>query len=108
MDWSGLRLEFERYLILPWRWMRRHFSDCRDRRQKCKVCVQADGFNFHVPDELWQRIVPRRWQNRVVCLRCFDAFAKQMGIDYVPFLQDVCFAGDYRSFEVAIVPPKAE
>lgn len=99
---SWLR-DLERYLILPFRFLKVHWSDCRQLRQKCKVCGQADGFSFHVPDEVWKTVVPERWQDRVVCLRCFDAFAKQKEVDYSTSLQVLCFAGDKETFELRIV-----
>lgn len=107
MSWLHLWREIERYALLPLRWLRRHFKDCRHQRQKCKVCGHADGLNFHVPDVAWKDVVPNRWQNRVVCLRCFDEFAMQKGIDYIPLLQAVYFVGEYRSFELVAVRRKS-
>jgi hypothetical protein len=64
-------------------------------RQRCKVCWKVDKFDFHVPDDLWEKIVPPEFQNRVVCLACFDDFAKEKDIDYVQYLDDyLYFAGD--------------
>ena len=85
--------EIERYVILPFRFLKCRLRDCRDRCQKCKVCGQADGFDFHVPDDIWRSIVPKRLQNRVVCLRCFDRFAAQKGINYTPFIDKIYFCG---------------
>ena len=53
-----------------------------DQRQTCKVCQQPDKFDFHVPDPLWATIVPPEFQNRVVCLGCFDDFAREQGVSY--------------------------
>ena len=95
--------EIERYVVLPFRFLLAHGRDCVAQKQKCKVCGQADGLNFKVRDDIWALVVPKRWQNRVVCLRCFDQFAYRKGVDYVPFLTDLCFAGTQASFELSVV-----
>ncbi len=94
-DW---RARMIRYYILPLRYLRRHFEDCRRGQQMCKICGQADGFDFHVPDETWAAIVPHRWQRSVVCLRCFDRFAKARGVEYKDALT-LYFAGEMHSFD---------
>ena len=38
------------------------------QQQTCKVCGQADKFNFHVPDKVWKTVVPPPYCERVVCL----------------------------------------
>src|SRR5262245_63292155 len=52
------------------------------KRQTCKVCRCPDKFDFSVPDEMWKRVVPLEYQQGVVCLDCFDAFASERQIDY--------------------------
>lgn len=95
--------DLERYYVLPLRFLRAHWRDCRQQRQKCKVCGQADGFDFHVPDEIWEAAVPARWRKRVVCLRCFDAFARQRGVDYSTSLRALCFVGEQAAIELRVV-----
>ena len=95
--------EIERYVVLPFRFLRAHGRDCVARKQKCKVCGQTDGIDFKVRDDIWTLVVPKRWQNRVVCLRCFDQFAYKKGVDYVPFLTSLCFSGTQASFELSVV-----
>jgi hypothetical protein len=55
------------------------FDDVIDSQmiQTCKVCGAQDRFNFHVSDEVWARIVPKEIQDHVVCLKCFDKYAKK-------------------------------
>jgi hypothetical protein len=71
------------------------FAIWRDelQRQRCKVCWNADGFSFHVPDDVWSAVVPEGLQNHVVCLMCFDRFAAMARIDYLDSLGPVHFAG---------------
>jgi hypothetical protein len=38
-------------------------------RQTCKTCGRPDYWNFDVPDDLWQQIVPENLRNRVVCAK---------------------------------------
>lgn len=71
--------------------------------QRCKVCGRRDKFDFHVPDEVWRSIVPEQYQNHVVCLACFDDFAKDKGVDYSTSLQTLYFAGDMATFEFRVI-----
>jgi hypothetical protein len=63
------------------------------QRQTCKVCGYPDKFDFHVPDGVWQKVVPAEFHNRVVCLSCFDDFAHDRGVSYGSDLQTLFFAG---------------
>lgn len=66
----------------------------RMQRQRCKVCWSADGFNFNVPDWVWEAVVPADLRDHVVCLRCFDDLAVATGFDYQDHLDpDLYFAG---------------
>ena len=72
--------------------------------QRCKVCGRVDKFNFTVSDEIWKKVVPMPFQNHVVCLTCFDAFASLKGIDYANDISaEIYFDGDKGSFELRIV-----
>jgi len=92
---------FERWIVLPIRWFINHVRDVRALSQKCKVCGQSDGFSFDVPDEIWDAVVPKQFQGRVVCLRCFDRFAAQRGVSYRNVLR-LWFAGEKHSFELEV------
>ncbi len=67
-------------------------------QQTCKVCRRPDKFDFNVPDELWKKIVPEDYTNRVVCLGCFDEFAKQRDLEYAHDIHTLYFAGEQASF----------
>jgi len=90
----------EHFLVLPFRWYRLHCRNWREMRQRCKVCGSRDKLDFHVADDVWREIVPRRYQNRVVCLACFDDFAKAKGADFSTALDSVVFAGDQVSLDL--------
>jgi hypothetical protein len=75
----------------------------RFKRQKCSVCHCEDKFNYYVPDELWCEIVPPANHRKVVCLPCFDAFARRQGIDYADSIETLYFAGDQASFKFQTV-----
>jgi hypothetical protein len=66
--------------------------------QTCKNCGVQDGLNFHVSDSTWERVVPKRLLNRVVCLACFDSFAARRKVDYHRSLRVLYFAGRQASF----------
>lgn len=72
------------------------------QQQTCKVCSQPDKFNFYVPDEIWAAIVPKKFRQRVVCLYCFDEFAREARIDYAEHLSTLVFAGNQASFEFRV------
>ena len=73
------------------------------QRQTCKVCDCSDKFDFHVPNDLWKRVVPHRYQSKVVCLPCFDNFALKKQIDYSDSLEVLYFAGDRAIFKFQTV-----
>ena len=72
------------------------------QRQTCKVCWKPDGFDFHMPDEVWEQVVPPEFKNRVVCLLCFDGFADKKGVDYTKYLHTLHFAGNAACFEFRV------
>ena len=71
--------------------------------QTCSVCGYPDCFNFHLPDWLWQSVVPKPLWEKVVCLCCFDHFAKLKKIDYAQYLNALYFAGQQATFEFRVV-----
>lgn len=71
-------------------------------QQTCKVCGRIDKFDFHVPDEIWTRVVPLVYINKVVCLSCFDDFAQRVGVKYADSLQRLYFAGSQAYFEMRV------
>lgn len=70
-----------------------------NRRQRCRFCGRPDKFNFHVPDDVWVRVVPPPFVDGVVCLFCFDAFAEARCVDYASCLGEMWFAGDKAVFQ---------
>ena len=71
--------------------------------QRCKVCGQRDKMDFQIKDDVWERVVPPPYQNRVVCLSCFDSFASQRGIKYAHAIEgEICFVGDMAGFHLII------
>lgn len=64
----------------------------RAQRQRCKVCWGADGFDFHVPEAVWESVVPEHLRNRVVCLRCFADLAIERDIRYADHIEMLWFA----------------
>lgn len=64
----------------------------------CKACGRITHFDYFVPDNIWKAVIPEVLQNRVVCLECFDQYAKQVNIDYSDSIDELVFAGDRASF----------
>lgn len=71
-------------------------------RQTCKACGRPDKFDFTVADGIWQAVVPVELQNRVVCLFCFDEFARSRDVDYSTSLHTLYFAGDRAVFQFRV------
>lgn len=72
------------------------------QHQRCKVCWNADGFDFKVPNDVWRAVVPPELVNRVVCLACFDRLASEAGVDYTSHLRRLYFAGVTAGFEFVV------
>lgn len=71
--------------------------------QTCKNCGVRDGLNFNVSDSVWLKVVPKRLQNRVICLACFDRFAARRKVDYRRNIRVLYFAGRQASFKFRVV-----
>src|ERR1051326_5392561 len=69
-----------------------------DQKQTCKACGKRDAFDFHVSDETWACVVPLEFRTRVVCLHCFDLFARERGVLYAKEITTLYFAGEQASF----------
>lgn len=67
------------------------------------MCRREDTFDFRLPDEVWDRVVPPQFRKGVVCLPCFDHLAAERGVDYTPYLNLLYFAGDQACFEFRVV-----
>ncbi len=76
-----------------------YFASPPPRRQTCKACWRCDKLDFHVTDETWNAVVPKRLRTRVVCLPCFDDFAREARIPYAREVKILYFAGDRASLE---------
>lgn len=72
------------------------------QQQTCKACGRPDKFDFHVPDEVWLSVVPDALCSRVVCLSCFDGFARERRVNYATRLSELWFAGEAATFEFQI------
>jgi hypothetical protein len=69
----------------------------------CGACARPDKFVYHVPDDIWERVVPRTLKNRAVCLVCFDDFAAMRRVNYARYLSmPLQFAGDAATFEFEV------
>jgi hypothetical protein len=78
-----------------------HFKGLK--RQTCRVCNCQDKFNFQVPDDVWKKVVPAQYRNKVVCLSCFDELAREEHVDYSESLEVLYFAGNQATFKFQTV-----
>ena len=89
----------EHFFILPTRWFKLHNKARRNMQQRCKVCGCRDKFDFHIPNRIWKKVIPKSYQNHVVCLACFDDFAEKKGVNYSNSLKILYFTGSKAIFQ---------
>ena len=69
-------------------------------RKLCGAGGRPDKFEYHVPDDIWERVVPTALRNRSVRLVCFDDFAAMRRVNYARHLAvSLRFVGDAATFE---------
>jgi hypothetical protein len=69
----------------------------------CGACGRPDKFEYHVTDDIWERVVPSALRSRYVCLVCFDDFAAMRRVSYARHLtMTLRFAGDAATFEFQV------
>jgi hypothetical protein len=72
-------------------------------RKLCGACGRPDKFEYHVPDDLWERVVPTALRKRFVCLVCFDDLAAMRRVSYARHITlRLRFAGEAATFELEI------
>jgi len=69
---------------MKWEYERCHAPRCRGRR---------NIFGYHVPDEIWKRVVPKKLRGRSVCLTCFDEMAQRKGVKYLRWMRMILLVG---------------
>lgn len=59
-------------------------------RERCGVCQRPSPIGFHVPDDMWRRVVPDYHRQTVMCIMCFASFGDERliawedGIEFYP------------------------
>jgi len=72
-------------------------------RQTCKMCGCKQYFEFRVPDDLWDEVVPERYRKTALCLACFDACAfEAMRQDWPTEVLWITFVGRWTVFNVTV------
>lgn len=89
----------EHFFVIPIRLLLMHCKVWFKGQQRCKVCGYRDKFNFNIDDSVWEKVVPEKYHNRVVCLSCFDDFAKKKEVDYSTSLKELYFVGNKVVFQ---------
>jgi len=51
-------------------------------REICKICYHVNSVGFDVPDDIWNKIIPTEFQDKVVCLNCFTRLGDEKYIDW--------------------------
>jgi len=84
------------WAVMTIRFFKARWRAFKEQKQTCKVCGQVQELEFYVPDEIWESVVPKKFAQTAMCLRCFDRFAKEAGVDYVDYIYSLEFAGDWK------------
>ena len=48
-------------------------------KQSCKRCGCNIYADFNVPDYIWHKYVPKKYQNKSLCINCFVEFSNISG-----------------------------
>jgi hypothetical protein len=67
-----------------------------DKQQSCKVCGRSDKFNYNVRDELWKKVVPVKFHNKVVWNALIGWPLKN--VDYADSINTLYFVGNQAAF----------
>lgn len=51
-------------------------------REICKLCFDIIRVGFHVPNEIWQKVVLRGYEQETICLKCFTRIADEKSIKW--------------------------
>lgn len=51
-------------------------------RERCKCCQRFNPVGFDVPESIWLNVAPEEFQNKVLCIMCFDMFAAEKNIQW--------------------------
>ncbi len=49
-------------------------------REICGACQRPSPLGFHVPEEVWEACVPRRFVTSPLCVLCFATFGDEAGV----------------------------
>lgn len=49
-------------------------------REICALCHEVNRVGFRVRNEIWQAAVHERFQDSIVCLRCFTRLADEKSV----------------------------
>lgn len=41
----------------------------------CKKCMKPNKIGFHIDDDVWNKIVPKKFKNKVLCYYCFEEYS---------------------------------
>lgn len=73
------------------------------QRQTCKMCGAKQYFEFRVPNELWEEVVPESYRKTALCLACFDACAfEAMRQDWPVYIEWITFVGRWTVFNLTV------
>ena len=51
-------------------------------REICKICYHSNAIGFSVSDQMWEVVIPEKFQKSVVCINCFVRIADEMGVEW--------------------------
>lgn len=57
-------------------------KEAKNTREYCYRCHRYSPFHFHVPDHIWEKVVPERWRNDILCLDCFARMGDERLVEW--------------------------
>ena len=49
--------------------------------EHCQICGKGYLTIYHVPDEIWRKITPKKNEAGLLCIECADHRARELGIE---------------------------
>lgn len=57
-------------------------------REICADCGRVSPVGFHVPDEVWEAVLPDEYRHEVLCIMCF---ARRADRQYIAWDEEITF-----------------
>lgn len=64
---------------------------------KCGICDELPYIDYNVTNDFWNEVVPEKHRLGVICLKCLDKIATEIGYDVSDYIIRLQFTGNKKS-----------